>query len=35
MKLLAGTLVAFMVVCGIYPTLILELSSSAAAVLVK
>jgi len=35
MKLLAGALVAFMVVCGIYPTLILELSSSAAAMLLK
>jgi NADH-quinone oxidoreductase subunit N len=35
MKLLTGALVAVMVICGIYPTLILELSSSAAAVLVK
>jgi len=35
MKLLTGILVAVMVVCGIYPTLILDLSRSAAAVLVK
>ena len=33
MKLLAGALVAAMVICGIYPTLVLELSSAAAAVL--
>jgi len=35
MKLLTGALVAVMVICGIYPTLILDLSRSAAAVLVK
>jgi NADH-quinone oxidoreductase subunit N len=35
MKLLTGVLVAAMVICGIYPTLVLELSSSAAAVLLK
>jgi len=35
MKLLTGTLLAVMVICGIYPTLILDLSRSAAAVLVK
>jgi NADH-quinone oxidoreductase subunit N len=35
LKLLVGALVAVMVICGIYPTLILELSRSAAAVLVK
>jgi NADH-quinone oxidoreductase subunit N len=35
MKLLTGALVAVMVICGIYPTLMLELSRSAAAVLLK
>jgi NADH-quinone oxidoreductase subunit N len=35
MKLLTGALVAVMVICGIYPTLILEVSSSAAAFLVR
>jgi NADH-quinone oxidoreductase subunit N len=35
MKLFTGTLLAVMVICGIYPTLILDLSRSAAAVLVK
>jgi NADH-quinone oxidoreductase subunit N len=35
MKLLTGILVAAMVICGVYPTLILELSDSAAAVLAK
>jgi NADH-quinone oxidoreductase subunit N len=35
MKLLAGALVAAMVICGIYPTLVLELSSSAAASILK
>jgi NADH-quinone oxidoreductase subunit N len=35
MKLLTGALVAVMVICGIYPTLILDFSRSAAAVLVK
>jgi NADH-quinone oxidoreductase subunit N len=35
MKLLAGVLVAVMVVAGIYPRLILEISRSAAAVIVK
>lgn len=35
MRLLAGTLVALMVLCGIYPTLILDLSSAAAAALAK
>jgi NADH-quinone oxidoreductase subunit N len=35
LKLLTGVLVAVMVVAGIYPRLILEVSSSAAAALVK
>jgi NADH-quinone oxidoreductase subunit N len=35
MRLLAGVLVTLMVLCGIYPTLILDFSSAAAAALVK
>jgi len=35
MRLLAGILVALMVLCGIYPTLILDFSSAAAAALAK
>jgi NADH-quinone oxidoreductase subunit N len=35
MKFLTSALVAVMVLCGIYPTLVLDLSSAAAAALVK
>jgi len=34
-RLLAGVLVALMVLCGIYPALVLDFSSAAAAALAK